>query len=1065
VLIMKRRRPAARYAIRTEPRLRRRNRLYLVVRSCGPAVWLYMLYWLAVAEVLGHNGRIHRTVTKLAFSAGTHRSNIPRSSSPHGMPLWLTRTTRLGSGSGSGPSSLPSPRSSFHNAAASSSLSGRRPTARRRFESAGASATSTRGLRARIEESEDEDYQESKEEECNHVGHLQQERVRHSTHHLLSTRPISRRSAIQQASVWAAGMVAGTATGLVLSPRAACAGRPEIDERTGQLFTPKSEMLSGRGSAAARGIRVDESSASASGGGSRKRLQPGQVLQTVYETRFIAYLSRFLLNYDPAAHAWWVNQGVGDTWDPARSSSKGDPSKGLPRKAMSAADSTFAEFCESVEIGLSDYFVGPYGSYSSLDAMTAGLSATQPAKSQRPNAKDRKAKSGAGASVASSNYDALAKQGILNLYTLLKARYTSLSAKKQLAILFSFISLPSLQPTAEIAGLLGEADNATVSRVQLVGDASGRLLATVPDESSSRTSPRRGGGYSLDDVPTIAVDPPPALGGAYPPAVARPVMKATGRVLKLAVTDGGYGYLEAPRVRVTQGGVRRVCQASAILDRTGRVESIVVLDPGYGYGGVGTGQGRKVNKPPVVRIDPPPTPAKGQDKSSSTSFSSIRTAKATAVLEYAIADIELVQGGAGYVKAEPPAVRVSPPREDPDWFVNIQEQPELRMVPLSDQFEGVQAQVTEMKLPDGNIAYSLLGAGLAAAAPTLALRQPQIDDALLERLQRDPLELLPLWVRPQRRPTLLPSAPTLADRDRATTLYTIPVLESVPQVVAVMNPRYRAYDPVFGGVGKVPVTKGALELNAGEYARLALSGAVCTVVVRTLLNPLELVKTKQQLKNDPELFDYVIQKKLAMTEEAKSLLEKPRIEDSLPGIEALNAGISQSDDTDASLVGASTAVEIPHATVIAEVATPAVPVGTIDLLRGIAELRGPFALFQSADITFLASLAFGSFGFGATELFRRSFTAFFFTGDAADSGGSEIVLLIAAALATVLTAGVAAPFELLRVRSMGLLESTKWTVVLQEYVVRSCAWEWYFCFGPPCQNAHFNLSMRLGGMF
>ena len=33
------------------------------------------------------------------------------------------------------------------------------------------------------------------------------------------------------------------------------------------------------------------------------------------------------------------------------------------------AESAFAEFCESVEVGLSDYFVGPYGSYSSLDAI------------------------------------------------------------------------------------------------------------------------------------------------------------------------------------------------------------------------------------------------------------------------------------------------------------------------------------------------------------------------------------------------------------------------------------------------------------------------------------------------------------------------------------------------------------------------------------------------------------------------------------------------------------------------------------------------------------------------
>jgi hypothetical protein len=908
-------------------------------------------------------------------------------------------------------------------------------------------------MRECIEDEDEDDCQAWASSDVGRGGDLVPERVRHLTPPRLlesttttttttTGHPISRRTAIRQSSVWTAGAIAASTTG-ILSPRPASAGRPEIDERTGQLFTPKSEMLSGRGSAAARGIQVDEASSSAAssaGGGARRRLQPGQVLQTVYETRFIAYLSRFLLNYDPAAHAWWVNQGVGDTWDPARSSaSKGvaaaGSSKVTPRGA-SAADSTFAEFCESVEIGLSDYFVGPYGSYSSLDAMTAGLSAAQPAKSQRPNARDRKAKNGAAST--SPTYDAMAKQGILNLYTLLKARYTSLSAKRQLAILFSFISAPALQPTAEIAGLLGEADNTTVSRVQLVGNVNGRL-SPAPDESASRTSPRRGGGYSLDDFPIVSIDQPPALGGAYPPAIAKPVMKATGRVLKVTVTDGGSGYLEAPSVRVTQGGVRRVCQASAILDRAGRVESVVVLDPGYGYGGVGTGQVRNVNKPPVVRIDPPPAPSKEPDGTSSTTPSTLRTAKASAVLEYAVVDIELVRGGSGYVKTEPPAVRVSPPKEDPDWFINIQEQPELRMVPLSDQFEGIQAQVTEMKLPDGNIAYSLLGTGLAAAAPATALRQPQIDDALLERLQRDPLELLPLWVRPQRRPVQLSAPPPAADRGRAMSTYTIPVLDSVPQVVAVMNPRYRAFDPVFGGVGKVPVTKGALELNPGEYARLALSGAVCTVVVRTLLNPLELVKTKQQLKNDPELFDYVIQRKIATTERAQPMLPTPGLGDSLSGIEATPSEMNQSGDADASLVGRLTAVEIPYATVVAEVATPAVPVGTIDLLRGIADLRGPLALFQSADITFLASLAFGSFGFGATELFRRSFTAFFFTGDAADSGGSEIVLLIAAALATVITAAVAAPFELLRVRSMGLLEPTQWTAVLQDYVVRSIA--------------------------
>lgn len=692
-------------------------------------------------------------------------------------------------------------------------------------------------------------------------------------------------------------------------------------------------------------------------------------------------------------------------------------------------------------------------------------------------------------------YQSLTKQGILNLYTLLKARYTSVSAKRQLAVLFSFVSNPALQPTQEISALLGEADNATVSRIELVPDREGSVVGTglltdkiddgeynayesvdvdeqeeegkdvrrrnpvmvkrrrstirmrrvVADESSSRTSPRRGGGYSLDDVPTVMIDPPPALGDAYPCALARPIMKPTGRVFKIQLLDGGTGYgEEAPIVRVTQGGIRRACQAVAILDRNGHVESIIVLDPGYGYGGVGSGQVRNLNKPPAVHVDPPP-----KNLATGGGIGASRPAKAAAVLEYEITGIELLRGGAGYVKSEPPAVRVSPPREDPDWFLSVQEQPELRMIPVEsdeDIFSGIRARVTEMRQPDGNIAYSLSGSG-AAPPSAVAMQQPQIDDALLDRLHRDPLELLPQWVRPQRRPVVadVPQTPTTKSLIGATsiterasglsrTAYTIPVLDSIPQVVAVLNPRYRAYDPVFGGVGKVPVTKGALELRFDEYARLALSGAVCTVVVRTLLNPLELVKTKQQLKNDPELLNYVMNKKEALQLTAVDIFTATSNE----AVTKIVPLVRVNSTFQALAVDESTTTlaQVAEVTNVTEAAPVTVSVGTVDMLRGIIELRGPLALFQSADITFLASLAFGSFGFGATELFRRSFTAVFFTGDATDTGGSEFILLIAAALATVLTAAVAAPFELLRVRSMGLLEPTKWTEVLQEFLVR-----------------------------
>ena len=97
------------------------------------------------------------------------------------------------------------------------------------------------------------------------------------------------------------------------------------------------------------------------------------------------------------------------------------------------------------------------------------------------------------------------------------------------------------------------------------------------------------------------------------------------------------------------------------------------------------------------------------------------------------------------------------------------------------------------------------------------------------------------------------------------------------------------------------------------------------------------------------------------------------------------------------------------------------------------EVRGPLSLFQSADITFLASVVFGLFGFGATELFRRSFSAVFFNEEAV--GPNEFLLLAAAAFATLLTCAAGAPFEILRVRSMSTTENQGVKKVFDEFVV------------------------------
>lgn len=719
------------------------------------------------------------------------------------------------------------------------------------------------------------------------------------------------------------------------------AGVPELDQ-AGNLFTPKSEMIRG-GSDAARGVSLATRS-------SATVIKPGQTMQTVYETRFIAYLSRFLLTFDPAANAWWAKEGLGDSWEQAPTDTRREE-----------ADARFAEFAESVEVGLTNYFVGPYGSYSSVAAAKAGLTAAAPAISARTQQEKSFWDLMFAKEIKKRPPPDGAKQGVLNLYALLKARYTSTTAKRQLAILFSFITSPQLQPVSEIRSLLGEADNCTVTKIRL------QLPPFAGREVQSRSSSRRGGGYSIYAPPLVEIDPPPALGDDFKPAKARPILKQTSRILRIRVTDGGNGYTSAPSVLVTQGGRSVPCQASAILDRQGKVESILVLDPGYGYGRKSRTAGL-----PAILIEPPAKPPAGSERK-------ISPAKAVAELEYELAGIELLVGGNGYVATEPPKITITAPAEDPDWYVTSDV---YGLSPEKEDLE-ISALVVEMKLGDGTVVSDDFGEN-----------DTIIDNGLLSRLKREPLELLPSKLRPEVQPSF-----------SGVDAYQIPYLPPILFPAAVPSPRYRAYDPIFGAVGRVPVTKGAMQLKASEYSRLALSGALCTVFVRTLLNPLELVKTKIQLNNDKELNAYAYSKMSA------KLLPKSTHKQNETGVVATKLTQSETTKTE-----------------------DKTNIGTIDMISSLVQLRGFPALFQSADITFLASLVFGSFGFGATELFRRSFSMAFSSPDDSEFG-SEIILLTAAALACIVTSAAAAPFEVLRVKSMGLVESAGWKEVLRQFIV------------------------------
>eukprot|EP00554_Chaetoceros_debilis_P000028 CAMPEP_0194091142 /NCGR_PEP_ID=MMETSP0149-20130528/41763_1 /TAXON_ID=122233 /ORGANISM="Chaetoceros debilis, Strain MM31A-1" /LENGTH=236 /DNA_ID=CAMNT_0038775621 /DNA_START=1 /DNA_END=707 /DNA_ORIENTATION=- len=236
-------------------------------------------------------------------------------------------------------------------------------------------------------------------------------------------------------------------------------------------------MLGGGGSDMARGIELQSRS-----GKDNKAFTERSVglLQPVYNTRFITYLSRFLLNCDPAARSWWQEQTF---------SKEGKISVDSQKKLR------FAEFAESVEVGLADYFVGPYGSYASVQAAKAGLLANAPATSSSQAVNDSKSKGFRLPGDKNKNQQPLitdekalksAKQGVLNLLALLQARYTAPQEKLQLAILFTLITDPQIQPTKAIRSIIGEADNASISEIEVVG------LLDVDKGDSFRGSSRHG---------------------------------------------------------------------------------------------------------------------------------------------------------------------------------------------------------------------------------------------------------------------------------------------------------------------------------------------------------------------------------------------------------------------------------------------------------------------------------------------------------------------------------------------------------------------------------------------
>lgn len=363
----------------------------------------------------------------------------------------------------------------------------------------------------------------------------------------------------------------------------------------------------------------------------------------------------------------------------------------------------------------------------------------------------------------------LAKQGILNLFALLKARYTSVEAKSQLSLLFTLISSPILQPTDEIKGLLGEIDNSKVSAINFENTYS---------SDNFRESSRRGGGYAEDELPEISVEQPPPLGDEYRRAKVFPIMKATSRVLRIDVLDGGAGYTKIPSVKVIQNGVKTPCDACAVLDGNGSIESVIVLNPGFGYGGDSKSTEIEI---PEIQITPP------RGKNSENNF--LRKANVTAILEYAIVGLDIIEGGNGYVTTQPPRIVVSPPEDDPDWYIDPLDQ---RKWNYPNEIS-LKAEVSSMTC---SVSNKIFDVSSLEKTEELMLADYSVN---FEKMSIDPLALFESSLRPQ---FVSSTKLKVGSKSFSNGIYIIPSLPVESDLATLPSTRYRAFDPIFGGVSQ-----------------------------------------------------------------------------------------------------------------------------------------------------------------------------------------------------------------------------------------------------------------------
>lgn len=203
-------------------------------------------------------------------------------------------------------------------------------------------------------------------------------------------------------------------------------------------------------------------------------------------------------------------------------------------------------------------------------------------------------------------------------------------ARRQVAILFGLMEIN--QPVDEISSILAAIDDGAVASVE------------ISDE---------GAGYAPGYGAPFVMFPKPDGGPDYETATGRALLVPNGKILRLDVINRGAGYSKPPTVTIEPPEATKLgndsglkaAEGRAILfsfgANKGRVERVVLTDPGVGY-----------TEKEIIKVRLSPPESEGRNGA---------TATATAVLEYKVGNITIVNGGSGYAVEKPIDVYVEPP--------------------------------------------------------------------------------------------------------------------------------------------------------------------------------------------------------------------------------------------------------------------------------------------------------------------------------------------------------------------------------------------------------------------